>query len=74
MTDTHRRVAKEVLDRVADENEGLRERVRVLEAALAEAIEDIEEWGAYAYNYFKNKHGLAECVAKHRATLASKEG
>lgn len=53
--------------------EALRERVKVLEDALSEAIEDIEEWGAYASDYFKDKHGLAECLAKHRAALAIKE-
>jgi hypothetical protein len=72
---------KTVLDREAKTHErhdkkvdALEDRVRVLEAALTEAIDDIEEWGAYASDYFKDKHGLAECVAKHRAALASKEG
>ena len=37
-----------------------------------EAIDDIEEWGAYAPEYFQEKWKLKECIEQHRAAL--KEG
>lgn len=46
------------------------ERLRTL---LVEASETIEEWGAYADDYFKEKHGLARDVAYYR-DAAMKEG
>ena len=36
---------------------------------LAEAADDIESWGAYASEYFQQKHDLAGCVAKYRNAL-----
>ena len=46
------------------------ERLRTL---LVEASETIEEWGAYADDYFKEKHGLARDVAHYR-DAAMQEG
>ena len=37
-----------------------------------EAIDNIEEWGAYAPEYFQEKWKLKECIEQHRAAL--KEG
>ena len=51
------------------EIERLRERVTVLEDALREAADDIEEWGSYASDYFIKKWDLAGDVAKARAAL-----
>ena len=41
------------------ENEALRK-------LLAEAAEDIEDWGSYASEYFQNKHDLSGNVKKYR--------
>ena len=41
------------------ENEGLRK-------LLAEAAEDVEDWGSYASEYFQNKHDLAGNAKKYR--------
>ena len=55
----------DVMDEAADEIERLR-------LKYEEAINDIEEWGAYASEYFQEKWGLKECIEQHRAAL--KEG
>ena len=39
------------------------DRLRIL---LADAADDIETWGAYASEYFHQKHDLAGCVARYR--------
>ena len=43
---------------------------------LREAVEDIESWGAYASDYFQEKHDLTGCLAAYRAELSGpkKEG
>ncbi len=46
-------------------------RARLAVEALNEAIEDIESWGAYASEYFQEKHDLAGALAKHKTTLAA---
>ena len=51
---------------LADEAEAEIERLR---AQLVEAIEDIESWGAYAEDYYKEKWELAGCVERHKAAL-----
>ncbi|WP_444756802.1 hypothetical protein [Pseudomonas sp. A014] len=48
------------------ENEALRK-------ALLEASEDVAAWGAYASEYFQEKHDLAGCVAKLHAAAMAKE-
>ena len=40
-----------------------------LREALEDAIESIEGWGAYASEYFKDKHDLAGDLARARAAL-----
>ena len=50
----------------ADEIERLREKYE-------EAIDDIEEWGAYAPEYFQEKWKLKECIEQHRAALKEAE-
>lgn len=44
-----------------------------LAAALQDAIECVESWGAYASEYFQNKHDLAGDLARLRAALAELE-
>lgn len=46
-----------------------RERIKALEAALTAAINDIGDWGLYASDYFREKHGLDESIATYRAIL-----
>ena len=76
MTDTHRRVAKEVLDRVADENEALRRRVRVLEAQLAGVVAAVREHAAAYENFIERGTNGAEVSLTRRDMfkLVSKEG
>jgi len=51
------------------ENAALREQVRVLREALADSIDSIEGWGAYASEYFQGKHKLRDELAQRRAAL-----
>lgn len=44
----------------------LRAEVEALRRLLADAAEDVESWGAYASEYFQEKHDLAGCVTKYR--------
>lgn len=48
-------------------------RVAVLESALADAIECVEAWSAYASDYFKDKHDLAGDLARLRAAIRRDE-
>lgn len=43
------------------------ERIREMERALLDAADDMEGWGAYAGDYFKEKWDLAGDVAKYRS-------
>lgn len=43
-----------------------------LQEALAEAIEEIEDWGSYASEYFQEKHDLKGRVNKLRKELKVK--
>jgi hypothetical protein len=47
----------------------LRQREAELEAALSEAADNMEGWGAYADPYFKEKHDLAGDLRRARALL-----
>jgi len=51
-------------------------RIAELEGVLADATQEVEEWGAYASEYFQEKHDLAGTVARFRAALSQqgKEG
>jgi len=56
------------------ERDALHEKVRVLREALADSIDSIEGWGAYASEYFQGKHKLRDELAQRRAALeATKE-
>jgi len=57
---------KITLQDAMDEIERLREKYE-------EAIDDIEEWGAYASEYFQEKWELKECIEQHRAALKEAE-
>jgi hypothetical protein len=41
---------------------------------LREAVEDIEDWGGYASQYFQDKHDLRGCIATYRDWLAKNAG
>ena len=57
-------------DRVAK----LEAEVERLRALLSEAADEIQNWGAYASEYFQEKHDLAGCVAEFKAAaMAGKE-
>jgi Lar family restriction alleviation protein len=45
------------------------ERIKELEKGYAEAIQDIEDWAAYAGEYFQDRHDLVGCLADHKAAL-----
>lgn len=47
----------------------LRGQVERLREALAEAIESVEDWAGYASEYFRQKHGLEEELARLHAAL-----
>lgn len=47
----------------------LEDKIAELKAKYQEAIHDIGDWGSYAPEYFKEKHGLDECIAEHQAAL-----
>ena len=53
-------------DRLKAECEGLRE-------SLTHAADEVESWGAYASDYFQQKHDLAGTVLKVRQAAVSKE-
>ncbi|WP_236166669.1 hypothetical protein [Pseudomonas juntendi] len=59
-------VMAEAYDQLRAENDGLRK-------ALLEASEEVATWGAYASEYFQEKHDLAGCVAKIHAAAMAKE-
>ncbi|KAF4559217.1 MULTISPECIES: ead/Ea22-like family protein [Pseudomonas] len=60
------RKAQREIDRLKAENEAMR-------SALLEASEEVATWGAYASEYFQEKHDLAGCVAKIHAAAMAKE-
>jgi hypothetical protein len=47
----------------------LQARLEAVKTGYAEAIEDIEDWGVYASEYFQEKHDLAGTLAAHRKAL-----
>jgi len=44
-------------------------RIAVLENALREAIESVEDWAGYASEYFQDKHDLAGDLQRLRSFL-----
>jgi hypothetical protein len=73
MTDDLVKKQKEYISYYQDQTNILLTRVAQLEAALAEAIEDIQHWGGYAGEYFQDKWDLKGNIAKHRAALGEKK-
>jgi hypothetical protein len=51
------------------EIERLRAENDALKGHLSEAIDEIENWGLYASEYFQQKHGLQETVDRLRAAM-----
>lgn len=60
------RAAVRERDALKAECEGLRE-------SLTHAADEVESWGAYASDYFQQKHDLAGTVLKVRQAAVSKE-
>ena len=60
---------QEYIAPVLAERDALREQARVLREALADSIDSIEGWGAYASEYFQGKHKLRDELAQRRAAL-----
>ena len=60
------RLAHEADKLLKSECEGLRE-------SLTHAADEVESWGAYASDYFQQKHDLAGTVLKVRQAAVSKE-
>lgn len=59
-------------DDIAMELAARDQRIALLKEALLEAADDIADWGQYAGDYFMEKHGLDDDVAKYRS-IANKE-
>lgn len=55
------------VDRLTADLATARAEITELRAALREAADDIESWGAYASDYFQEKWDLAGDVTKYRA-------
>ena len=55
-----------VAEHLLEENVKLRE-------LLDEAVQEIEAWGAYASDYFQQKHDLAGTVARFKAALSQQD-
>lgn len=71
---------KKVTTRLSAELAEARIKLELAASALDEASEEVGDWGAYAGDYFQNKHDLEGCVKEIaqqafsiRAFLASKE-
>jgi hypothetical protein len=61
-------IAQQQLDIIS-----LGQQVGRLREALQHAVEELEFWGAYASDYFKEKHGFDETIEKLSTALAEKE-
>jgi hypothetical protein len=53
-------------------NAGLRAEVGRLRESLSEAADEIESWGAYASEYFQQKHSLDGTVSRIRGSAMGK--
>ena len=69
LTDTPGPVNDVALIRLSD-HEADKARIAELELLLSDAAQEIEDWGAYAPEYFQEKHDLAGVVARFRAALS----
>lgn len=54
-------------------NAELEAEVEKLREGYREAIDDIDSWGAYASNYFQQKHDLEGCIKMHEKALTAGE-
>lgn len=54
-------------EQIEKEFADLEARCAELKSALNDAIESIEDWAGYASEYFRQKHGLAEELARLKA-------
>ena len=74
----HTTMAAEAEAKEVDERNAVIDKLRTQNQALVEALEDatdeIESWGAYASEYFQEKHDLAGNVAKFRAITQADGG
>lgn len=66
-------VEADAADEARAEVRSLKAENEALRKTLLEASEEIATWGAYASDYFQEKHDLAGCVAKFHDAAMSKE-
>lgn len=59
--DTYKAMSDSLREQVAE----LKARNAMLVQLLKEAASDIEDWGQYAGDYFKDKHDLDGCVKRY---------
>lgn len=52
---------------IKDERDKYKREASKAQALLMEAAEDVASWGAYASEYFQQKHDLAGCIEKYRS-------
>lgn len=57
----------EELSRLMVQADFLREENERLRQALLDAADEVQDWGAYADDYFKEKHDLEGCIAAIKA-------
>ncbi|MBZ3666250.1 hypothetical protein [Pseudomonas monteilii] len=71
----HQEVGRAITQQLAlaQERDQLKAENEVLRKALLEASEEVATWGAYASEYFQQKHDLSGCVAKIHAAAMGKE-
>ena len=72
MIEALREKAQQAVRRREDEIAELKAQVALLREALAEASNEISDWGQYASEYFQDKYKLEEVVARY-AKIASGE-
>jgi hypothetical protein len=66
---THSRPAMHALQVLIDEATDAADEIDRLRAALLDARDCVEAWGAYASPYFQQKHGLLDDIERFDAVL-----